>query len=116
MSDRDTAGEHRTPELEHLDRPAWLVAIATFVIGDVSTTAVGLNLGAVETNPVALAAFDALGLWPAMLLLKAVVLGSVGLLWTCSPEEFRAVVPTTLAVWGATVVSINSYVVGVVLA
>jgi len=116
MGEESTAGEHRIPELGNLDRPAWLAAVALFVLGDVATTAVGLNIGAVESNPVALAAFDTLGLWPAMLLLKAVVLGSVGLLWACSPEEFRAVVPTTLAVWGAAVVSINSYVVGVVLA
>ncbi|WP_079978715.1 hypothetical protein [Halolamina sediminis] len=115
-SDRDTAGLHRSLGVDRRDRWAWLAAVALFVLGDVATTAVGLNIGAVESNPVALAAIGALGLWPAMLLLKATVLGLVGLLWACSPEQFRAVVPATLAVWGAAVVSINSYVVGVVLA
>lgn len=114
--DTPTAGEHRSLDVGRRDRWAWLAAVALFVLGDVATTAVGLNIGAVESNPVALAAIGALGLWPAMLLLKATVLGLVGLLWACSPEEFRAAAPLTLAVWGGGVVSINSYVVGVVVA
>jgi hypothetical protein len=114
--EESTAGLNRSLGVDCRDRWAWLAAVALFVLGDVATTAVGLNIGAVESNPVALAAIGALGLWPAMLLLKATVLGLVGLLWACSPEEFRAAAPLTLAGWGAAVVSINSYVVGVVLA
>ena len=41
------------PSLLELERPAWIVAIATWVIGDLVTTFVDLSLGAGETNPLA---------------------------------------------------------------
>ncbi len=115
MRDRQTAGVNRSLNVEHPDRWAWLAAIALYVVGDISTTAVGLNIGAVETNPAPLAVFDAIGLWPAMLLLKAVVLALLGVLWVCSPEEWRVVVPATLSMVGAVVVANNSHVVAVVV-
>jgi len=108
--------DKHTADLQQLERPAWLAALATFVLGDVSTTAVGLNIGAVETNPLPIVLFDLLGVWPAMLLLKAVVLGLLGLLSVCSPPRLRPIVPATLAAWGAAVVTVNTYMVGVVLA
>jgi len=113
--DTPTAGIHRSLNVDHRDRWAWLAAIALYVVGDISTTAVGLNIGAVETNPAALALFDVVGLWPAMLLLKASVLSLLGVLWVCSPEEWRVVVPATLSVVGAVVVANNSHVVAVVV-
>jgi len=116
MSDRQTAGLHRSLGVDRRDRWAWLAAIALYVLGDIATTAVGLTIGAVENNPAALALIDAIGLWPAMLLLKAAVLSLLGGLWACSPQEWRVVVPTTLSVVGAGVVAINSYVLGVLLA
>ncbi|QKY20597.1 hypothetical protein B4589_009485 [Halolamina sp. CBA1230] len=110
MSDTPTAGVHR------LERPAWLAVLATFVVGDVLTTAAGLQLGAVEKSPVALALFHALGVVPAMLILKAATLAVLGSIWAVAPEEFRIAVPASLAVWGAAVAARNTYVVGVLLA
>ena len=116
MGDRQTAALHRSLGVDRRDRWAWLAAIALYVLGDIATTAVGLNIGAVETNPAALALIGAIGLWPSMLLLKAAVVTLLGGLWACSPQEWRVVVPATLAVLGGVVVAINSYVVGVLLA
>ncbi len=115
MSDRQTAGVHRPFNVDHRDRWAWLAAIVLYVVGDISTTAVGLNIGAVETNPAALALFEAVGLWPAMLLLKAVVMALLGVLWVCSPEEWRVVVPATLSVVGAVVVANNGHVLALLV-
>lgn len=42
-----------TPSLLELERPAWIAAIATWVIGDLVTTFVGLSLGVGKTNPLA---------------------------------------------------------------
>lgn len=92
------------------DTVAWLAAVALYVLGDMATTAVGLQIGAVEKNPAALALIGTVGLWPAMLLLKASVLALVGLLWVLSPREWRAVAPATLATVGAAVVVINGRV------
>jgi len=115
MSDTPTAEVHRSLNVDHRDRWAWLAAIALYVVGDISTTAVGLNIGAVETNPAALALFDAVGLWPTMLLLKAAVLALLGMLWVCSPEEWQVVVPATLSMVGAVVVVNNGHVLAVVV-
>jgi len=110
-----TAELHRSLEVDRPNRWAWLAAVSLYVVGDVSTTAIGLNIGAVETNPAALALFEAVGLWPAMLLLKAAVLALVGVLWVCSPEDWRVVVPATLSAVGGVVVVINSHVLAVVI-
>jgi len=114
-SDENTARLHWTLDIDQGDRWAWLAAIAFYVVGDVATTAVGLNIGAVETNPAALTLFDAVGLWPTMLLLKAAVLALVGGLWACSPQEWRVVAPAMLALVGAAVVVINGHVLAVLV-
>jgi len=115
VTDTPTAEGQRSLDVEQRDQLAWLAAIALYVVGDVATTAVGLQIGAVEKNPAALALFDAVGLWPAMLLLKGAVLVLVGGLWACTPHEWRAVAPATLAAVGAVVVAINGHVLGVLL-
>ncbi len=103
-------------DVDRRDRLGWLAAVALFVGGDMVTTAGGLAVGAVESNPVALTAIETVGLWPAMLLLKATVLGLVGLLWACSAQRYRAAAPVTLACWGAAVVANNSLIVAEVAA
>jgi len=105
----------RSNEPHRLERPAWLAVFATFVVGDVLTTAAGLHLGAVEKAPLARALFRLLGVVPAMLTLKAVTLGILGSLWAVAPQHLRIAVPATLAVWGAAVAARNTYVVGVML-
>jgi hypothetical protein len=47
--------------LDRRERVAWAGTLGLFVIGDMATTGAGLALGAVERNPLALAAFDAVG-------------------------------------------------------
>lgn len=96
--------------LDRRERLAWGGALALFVAGDVVTTRAGLALGAVETNPVALAAFDAVGVLPAMLGVKAAVLTVAGLGWACCPTSARVVSPATLAVIGGAVTVANGAV------
>lgn len=76
-------------------------------------TAVGLHLGAVESNPVALSLVNHLGLWPAMIGVKSLILAWVWLCWRLSSKRERVVFPAIAAAVGVVVVVVNSYVVAV---
>lgn len=105
----------RLDGLDRRERLAWGGALALFGVGDVATTGAGLALGAVETNPVALAAFEAVGVWPAMVGVKLAVLGFALGGWWCCPSWGRAVAPGALAGIGAVVVVSNAAVLSALL-
>lgn len=97
--------------LSALEQSAWLLVLALFVIGDMALTAAGLRLGAVEVNPNAMALIEDLGLWPAMIGSKTVVLAFTAVCWHVAPLRYRYLMPAAVAVLGAVVVTINSAVV-----
>jgi len=90
---------------------AWLMALVLFVGGDMATTALGLRLGAVESNPVALLGITELGLWPAMLSAKAVVVGWTVGCWHYSPDRYRIIFPIVLMLLGLGIVTWNTWVI-----
>lgn len=91
--------------------PLWPVAVLGFGVGDVSTTAVGLQvLGVVEMNPLVagLPGGAALG---AMVAVKLLVLGGCYLLWRRLPRAPATGIPLGLAALGLAVTVWNFHVV-----
>lgn len=96
-----------------IERPAWAVALATWVIGDLITTGIGLSLGAVEANPVAAGAITAIGLWilvPIQLLALTVFASAW---WTLRIRgvEARVGIPIALSIVGVAIVANNLAVI-----
>ncbi|ELZ05784.1 hypothetical protein [Natrialba aegyptia] len=92
-----------------LDRAFWFLVTLT-VVGDLATTAVGLQLGLVESNPVGRAAIEGYGL-VGILTLKAFAIG-VGL--ACRPlcpRSYQFIVPACLALPWSIAVVLNSWLI-----
>lgn len=84
----------------------WLTAIGLFVVGDIATTAYGLQVGAVESNPTVSALYGRPGV-VEMLVAKAVVVGFVLSGVRLLVEEYRLYPPVTLALLGLLIVGWN---------
>jgi hypothetical protein len=92
------------------DLAAW-GTVAVLLVADVALTHVGLASGFTEANPFARAMMDAVGVVPAMALLKAAAVGVAVVGWTILPRPGRYVVPVALAIPWAIAVAINASVV-----
>ena len=93
--------------LDSWDRELWLVSVLFFGVGDVLTTAVGLQIGgAVETNPV-LSAAEGPALYLTMVGLKLLVFGGWYLLWRVTPAPYRVGAPLGLAILGVAATALN---------
>jgi len=92
-----------------VDVAAWALALVLFGLGDVTTTVVGLSLGAIEANP-------AVGepTLLAMVVAKAAVFGLAFLVYRRSPVATWGA-PLALALLGAGIVGWNLAVLGVLL-
>jgi len=89
------------------DRELWLVSVLFFGVGDLLTTAVGLQIsGVVETSPV-LSAADGAALYPTMVGLKLLVFGGWYLLWRVTPAPYRVGAPLGLAILGVAATTLN---------
>ncbi|WP_253738570.1 hypothetical protein [Halohasta salina] len=94
----------------------WVVAVAFFGVGDLTTTAVGLQFpGVVEAGPVVGPVVDRYGIAGIGLVKCLVLAGSYGL-WRAVPTPHRLGVPLGLAVVGVGVTGWNTVIVGMALA
>ena len=94
-------------------RQAWILALLTFVGGDVLTTLIGLRVpGVIEAHPVGLY-FLELGGAAAMLAAKFSVLSISFLLYRSVPAEWRLGVPIGLSVVGLLVTVNNLTVIAI---
>lgn len=104
-----------------MDRPFpafdWLTGAQLWVLlllaslGDLLTTIYGLQLGAVEANPIAETAVTGYG-WPSLALLK---LGSLGLWWACLrrvPPRWRREALGVSVAYCSAIVCVNVAVIG----
>lgn len=92
-----------------LERALWLL-VALSLVGDVTTTFVGLQLGLAESNPIAKNVIYSHGL-AGMLAMKGAAVG-VGL--ACRPllpQVYRVIVPAGLAIPWTVAVGINLYMI-----
>jgi len=94
-----------------VDGVAWVLALVLFGVGDVTTTAVGFSLGAIEANPFLDSAGPTL---LAMVFAKAAVFGLAFLVYRRSPVGTWSA-PLALATLGAGIVGWNLAVLGVLL-
>lgn len=105
--------------LTRFERRAWAAGLALFVGGDMATTAIGLQLGAVESNPAGAGLISTLGLWPAMLVGKAASASLFGAAWAMWSlwvgAADRVVIPILMAWTGGIVMAINGHVILVAL-
>ena len=100
-------GRDGTPRL-------WLAAVATFGVGDLLTTGVGLSHPRiVEAGPVPELFPRQHGL-PGLVGLKVLVFGTLFALWTRLPEPHRVGVPLAIALVGVVVVVWNTLVIAAV--
>jgi hypothetical protein len=89
------------------DRTCWALGVASFGVGDVATTAVGVGLvGLPEASPVAALAIAHQGL-PALAALKVAALAGSYAVWRVVPAPHRVGVPLGLAVLGVAVTAWN---------
>lgn len=103
----------RVRSLTPVEYYTWVVGLATYFAGDIVTTAVGIQLVPTvgEGNAIAASAIAQLGLWPAMLALKTLVLLWVLACWRLSPQKYRVIFPSLLAAIGIVIVVANSRVI-----
>lgn len=103
----------RVRSLTPVEFYTWAVGLAAYFAGDIVTTAVGIQLvpGVVESNAIAASAIAQLGLWPAMLALKTLVLLWVLGCWRLSPQKYRVIFPSLLAAIGILIVAANTRVI-----
>ena len=95
------------------ERFLWVVAVVFFGIGDLVTTAVGLQLQyVVEAGPVVGDVIRAYGT-SAMLWLKVLVFAICYVLWRVVPAPHRVGVPLGLAALGVLVTGWNVFVMGI---
>ncbi|MFW6320389.1 MAG: hypothetical protein ACOC0Z_00945 [Halohasta sp.] len=93
----------------------WLLVVASFGVGDLVSTVVGLRLpGVVEAGPVAAPVFDRYGL-AGMVGLKLVTIVAGYGCWRALPAPHRVGVPLGLAVVGVAVTGWNTVVVSAAL-
>ncbi|MFC6825571.1 DUF5658 family protein [Halopelagius fulvigenes] len=94
------------------ERTLWALVGVTFVL-DVLLTAYGLELGYTEGNPFARAVISAVGPLPAMVGLKALVVGFAVVAARLVPNRGRPLIPLAVATpWGLASVSNFVLVVG----
>lgn len=99
-----------------VDHDLWLLSVLFFGVGDVLTTAVGLQVGGVvETSPV-LALADGAAVYPTMVGLKLLVFGGWYLLWRVTPAPYRVGAPLGLAILGVAATALNLVVMLTALA
>ncbi|MDZ7730840.1 MAG: DUF5658 family protein [Natrialbaceae archaeon] len=96
-----------------LEGTLWLL-VAVSLVGDVSTTFVGLHIGFAEGNPVARSVIDSWGL-VGMLGLKLVAVAVALAMRPAMPPEFRALIPAALALTWFGAVAINLYMLSSVV-
>lgn len=84
----------------------WLLAFALFIAGDIATTLLGLELGAVEANPLVTQRPTATNMLAAKALVVAVTAFGSQLL----VKPYRHAPPASLAVLGALIVTWNTYI------
>lgn len=89
----------------------WILAFATYGIGDFLTTIIGLSTGhLVEVSPIVIPVMERFGL-AAMVGLKAAVFGITGLIWWYTPYPDSLGVPIGLSVMGILVTVWNTYLI-----
>lgn len=93
----------------------WGCAILLFVTGDVATTAVGLELGLVETHPVGQTVLSSWGI-AGLLALKALAVTGLWALAVAVRDDWAVGVPLGLAALGATLTAYNSLLIASVAA
>lgn len=92
----------------------WLAALATFGVGDLLTTGVGLtHPRIVEAGPVPELVLRQHG-FAGLIALKALVFGALFVLWTRLPGPHRVGVPLAIALVGVVVVVWNGLVIAAV--
>lgn len=93
----------------------WGVVIAT-CLADIVLTTYGLRLGLAEGNPLAAALVGQVGALPALALLKtgAVAVAVAG--WAVVPEDYRALIPTGIALPWVVASAANAVTIGLELA
>jgi hypothetical protein len=91
-------------------RTWWLLALASYGLGDLATTLVGLAAGrGNEAGPLAASLLGRFGLLGIVLLKLASLLGFY-VLWVVAPEPGRVAVPLALSVVGIGVTAWNFWV------
>lgn len=96
----------RTDTLPDPEVAAWVAAVALFGVGDIVTTTVAIGRGLPELNPVYSTLFEAVGVLPTLLVLKA--LGFVALYAVfLSMDRRRGLVPGGVALLGGLIVAVN---------
>lgn len=94
------------PSLPSVAHWAWAAALLTYGLGDVTTTAIGLSVGATEMNPVigeVLAAFGIAG----FVGVKAIEFGAGYAIYRRAPGRYAVAVPVYIAAVGAFAVAWN---------
>jgi hypothetical protein len=91
-------------------KTVWLLAFVTFVLGDLLTTAIGINIGLIESHPL----YTHIGhpaLLPVAFAVKLVILSLFLLAYEVAPEPENIGIPTGLAILGTAVTAWNSYLI-----
>jgi hypothetical protein len=101
--------------LQRLQPTLWVVAVAFFGIGDLVTTAIGLQInGVVEAGPVVASVIELYGIGGILLVKLLTIGGSYGV-WRAISGPHRVGVPLGLAVLGVVVTSWNTVIVSTAL-
>ncbi len=89
----------------------WSLALLTFVVGDVTTTHIGLNTpGVIEANPSLVTFIDRYGT-PGMIFMKVSLMLTAGVWWLALGERTtRYGIPIGLSIVGITVTTWNLYI------
>lgn len=99
----------RVSEIDTVEQTLWIVALCA-LIGDVVTTAVGLRLGLVESNPFARVVINSYGVG-GMLVLKGFALGAGLCCRPLLPRAYTPIIPAGLALPWTVAVVINCYTI-----
>ncbi len=101
--------------LQRLQPTLWLLAVASFGVGDLVTTAVGLRLsGVVEAGPLVGPLIDRYGVGSLFVLKLLTIAVSYGV-WRVLPTTSRVGIPLGLAVLGIVVTGWNTVIVSTAL-
>jgi len=100
MRDAPTAPDVAVSRLAAHQRRWWVLAVASYGVGDLATTLVGLSAGrGAEAGPLAAELLARFGL-AGIVLLKLVSLGCFYALWGVAPDPGRVAVPLALTAVG----------------
>ena len=89
----------------------WLLAFVSFVLGDLVTTAIGLELGLIERAPLYSGRFAGLSLLPVAFSVKIVFVAIALAAFEWLPSPGNLGIPTGLAIVGVSVTAWNSYLI-----